>query len=199
MDAVDQKEGNPPVFLPLIGTQIVCLLLAFLGFYLASPKVLIIGDGVGLQVIIGILGAVFTCGAILLLTRSDTSFGNLLRKQTGVLIPLFSKLSFFQLLLIALVVGICEELLFRGFLQSWLSELSTPFWGVLAATTAFALFHFSSWVYIVVTFGIGLVLGVVYQVFGSLLGVIIWHAIYDAIVLIVLTQYPHWLGITIEE
>ncbi|WP_444907809.1 CPBP family intramembrane glutamic endopeptidase [Microbulbifer sp. SSSA008] len=199
MDAVDQTKGNPPVFLLLIGTQVVCLLLALLGFYLASLKVVIIGDSAGLQVTIGIIGAMATYGVMLSLTRSETTLGKSMRRQSIALIPLFSRLSFFQLLLISVVVGICEELLFRGFLQSWLSELSSPLLGLLISAIAFALLHFSSWTNFFLTLGIGVVLGVVYQVSGSLLGVIIWHAVYDAIVLIVLTQYPHWLGIKVKE
>ncbi len=45
-------------------------------------------------------------------------------------------------LLISLLAGFGEELLFRGVLQGWLTELAGPWTGVLAAAVVFGLLNF---------------------------------------------------------
>ena len=43
--------------------------------------------------------------------------------------------------------------------------------------------------------GLGLVLGAVYQLSGSLELVMVWHAVYDMLALYCLLTYPHWFGV----
>lgn len=82
-------------------------------------------------------------------------------------------------LLISLLAGFGEELLFRGVLQGWLTELAGPWTGVLAAAVVFGLLHFLSWTYFVFAVGFGIYLGVIYELTGNLLVVCLVHALYD--------------------
>lgn len=82
-------------------------------------------------------------------------------------------------LLISLLAGFGEELLFRGVLQGWLSELAGPWTGVLVAAVVFGLLHFLSWTYFLFAVGFGLYLGVIYELTGNLLVVCLIHALYD--------------------
>ncbi|MCO1334410.1 CPBP family intramembrane metalloprotease [Microbulbifer sp. OS29] len=195
MDAAGQGRGSLPVFFSLIGIQLGCLLVALLGIYLVSMEVSFLGSAVWVQLLLGLLGAVVTYVVALSLIRSETLFGQILRRHCVQLTPVFSKLSVAQMVWVSIAAGVCEELLFRGFLQSWLSQVSTPFLGLLGASVIFAILHFASWVYFFLTLMIGLVLGIFYQISGGLVGVIVWHAGYDLLALIALIHFPHLLGI----
>ncbi|WP_444933697.1 lysostaphin resistance A-like protein [Microbulbifer sp. JTAC008] len=195
MEAIGPARRSLPVFFFLMDIQLGCLLLAALGLYLVPMEVSFIGDAVWLQLLLGLLGAIVTFAVVLTLARSETLFGKMLRLHCTQLIPLFSKLSPSQMVWVALAAGVCEELLFRGFLQSWLSQLSTPFLGLLGASLIFALLHCVSWVYFFLTFMIGLILGIFYQMSGGLVGAIVWHAVYDLLAIFAIVHFPHLLGL----
>ncbi|WP_444943922.1 CPBP family intramembrane glutamic endopeptidase [Microbulbifer sp. ZKSA006] len=195
MEVASPARRGLPVFFFLMDIQLGCLLLAILGFYLVSMEVSFLGDRIWLQLLLGLLGAIVTFAVVLILARSESLFGKILRHHCAQLTRLFSRLSSSQMVWVALAAGVCEELLFRGFLQSWFSQLSTPFLGLLGASLIFALLHCASWVYFCLTFMIGLVLGIFYQMSGGLVGVIIWHAIYDLLAIFAMVRFPHLLGL----
>ncbi len=95
------------------------------------------------------------------------------------LTALFRDRSEGAVVLVCLLAGLGEELLFRGFLQAWLSELTTPWIGVALAAVAFGLLHFLSITYFVIATALGLYLGVLYELTGNLLIVCLVHALYD--------------------
>jgi uncharacterized protein len=81
--------------------------------------------------------------------------------------------------LVSLLAGFGEELLFRGVLQAWLSDLAGPWIGVALAAVIFGLMHFLSWTYFLLATGLGLYLGTLYELTGNLLLVCLVHALYD--------------------
>ncbi|MCC5858478.1 MAG: CPBP family intramembrane metalloprotease [Ectothiorhodospiraceae bacterium] len=95
------------------------------------------------------------------------------------LTTLFRDRSEGAVVLVCLLAGLGEELLFRGFLQAWLSELLSPWMGVALAAVAFGLLHFLSFTYLVIATALGLYLGVLYELTGNLLIVCLVHALYD--------------------
>ncbi|WP_157954084.1 CPBP family intramembrane glutamic endopeptidase [Microbulbifer sp. A4B17] len=198
MEVTSPVRRSLPVFFFLMDIQLGCLLLAALGLYLAPVEISVFGDRVWLQLFLGLLGAVVTFSVVMILARSETLFGNILRRHCLQLTPLFSKLTSSQMVWVAIAAGICEELLFRGFLQSWLSQLSSPFLGLLGASLIFALLHCASWVYFFLTFMIGLILGIFYQMSGGLVGVMVWHSIYDLFAIFAIVRFPHMLGMDNE-
>jgi hypothetical protein len=113
------------------------------------------------------------------------------RRYAAILTPLTAP----EMLVLALTAGIGEELLFRGWLQNWLiriAETSTaglPEWGCacfgwMVSSVAFGLAHPISRTYVLLAALIGLVLGALYLLTGSLLSSILAHAVYDAILLL---------------
>jgi hypothetical protein len=111
--------------------------------------------------------------------QSCVSFRNTIVK------PLADQLDLSSALVISLAAGIGEELFFRGVLQNE--------FGWIFASLLFALLHFGTaclrfrivaTVYLLV----GLYLGWLYIYSGSLLTVIITHALYDWIALVVLRR-----------
>lgn len=102
-------------------------------------------------------------------------------------------MSVVNLIAIAICAGVGEELLFRGWLQSWLigsleSATNLQIWtGILLAALAFGLVHPITPTYIVLAALIGIYFGWLTVVTANLLVPIAAHATYDAVQL-VLTQ-----------
>jgi len=103
------------------------------------------------------------------------------------------------LVLLSLLAGVGEELLFRGAIQGWLMAHTDPVTAVLGASVLFGLVHYVSFTYLLVATGLGLILGAAYALSESLALVMIWHAVYDMIALYCLLRFPRWFGVKIVE
>jgi membrane protease YdiL (CAAX protease family) len=102
--------------------------------------------------------------------------------------PLLSQCSTAMLALLAAVAGISEEILFRGVVQVGLAGVLPEGWALLATSAAFGLVHFASGTYAILAAGMGLYLGTLFLVQGTLLAPIIAHALYDFVALVYLTR-----------
>lgn len=80
---------------------------------------------------------------------------------------------------ISIAAGIGEEMLLRGGLQTWLSDSIGPGLAIILASAIFALIHLAKPVITGLLFLVGIVFGTVYWATGSLLAVMIGHALYD--------------------
>jgi membrane protease YdiL (CAAX protease family) len=88
-----------------------------------------------------------------------------------------------DMLLISLLAGLGEELLFRGVLQVKL--------GIIAASIVFGLAHFISPAYVLVTMIMGCYIGSFYLISGSLLVPVTIHSVYDLAALLYLRYWAH--------
>ncbi|MFC6635444.1 CPBP family intramembrane glutamic endopeptidase [Microbulbifer taiwanensis] len=186
---------TPNTFGLVMLLQLATLAIALAGIYFLDVRVSVLGASGFSALLIGTLGALLSYATAIWLTRSKTAVGQTLRKHCRDLHPLFSRYTVLQIALVSLAAGVCEELLFRGFLQPWLSQVSTPLLGLLGASVAFALLHYASFTYFVATLAVGLILGATYQLTESLLCVVTWHAVYDLLAITALARYPHLLGV----
>jgi hypothetical protein len=85
------------------------------------------------------------------------------------------------LLVFSLVPAVCEEILFRGFLQTGLmNHLGTPARGIVVSALIFGLFHVNPWRFAGV-FGLGLFLAWLRHESGSLLPSMAAHALSNLI------------------
>jgi membrane protease YdiL (CAAX protease family) len=84
---------------------------------------------------------------------------------------IFSNTGLVDIIVISLIAGIAEEMLFRGILQAK--------FGIVVASVLFGLVHFVTPVYVFVTILMGLYIGLFYLVFGSLLIPVLLHFFYD--------------------
>lgn len=82
---------------------------------------------------------------------------------------------------VSMTAGICEELLYRGYLMQWL-EGFMPVWGAMILSSAvFGLMHaYQGPGGILRTAGLGLVMAGLFVVTGSLLWPIVLHVVIDA-------------------
>lgn len=85
----------------------------------------------------------------------------------------------YDLVLLATLAGVCEEVLFRGVLQPWIGRLGAPV-GLVAANLLFGLAHAVTPTYAVLAAGIGFYLSGVQAVAGgNLAAPMLTHGLYD--------------------
>jgi len=96
----------------------------------------------------------------------------------------FSGFTILHLLVISILAGIAEEVLFRAAVQGGLAKLFGPIPGLILASIGFGCAHFLNWGYAALTFLAGLYLGGVWLATGNLLTPIVTHALYDFVALV---------------
>jgi membrane protease YdiL (CAAX protease family) len=92
--------------------------------------------------------------------------------------------SLLELAALAAIAGISEEVLFRGVVQVGLTQWLPPVGALLITSILFGLVHFASPAYAVLGCVMGLYLGTLFLVQGSLLAPIVAHGLYDFVALI---------------
>jgi membrane protease YdiL (CAAX protease family) len=102
--------------------------------------------------------------------------------------PLFASCTVLDLAALSLLAGFGEETLFRGFLQSAFAEWVHPWGGLVLASLLFGLLHPITPTYFLLASLIGAYLGSVWLISENLLVVILAHALYDFVVLVVLVR-----------
>ena len=122
------------------------------------------------------------------LKRPDGRLRRLVDFVVGQLGPILAGRSTAELALVAALAGLGEELLFRGVVQAGLAWLVPNPLALLSASGLFGLAHFATSTYAVVAGLMGLYLGGLFLVQGSLLAPIVTHALYDLVALLLVVQ-----------
>jgi membrane protease YdiL (CAAX protease family) len=125
---------------------------------------------------------------IWVLKRQDGRLRRLVDFVVGQLGPLLAGRSAAELALLAALAGVGEELLFRGVVQAGLGRLVPTPLALFSASILFGLAHFATSTYAVVAGLMGLYLGGLFLVQGSLLAPIVTHALYDLVALLLVVQ-----------
>jgi membrane protease YdiL (CAAX protease family) len=116
------------------------------------------------------------------------------RYQTALenIMSVTSPLDFaYKLMLLSFIPGICEEVFFRGFVQTSLAHANGKWFGILIASALFALLHGNPW-YFHLYFLLGLFLSWTYSVSATLIVPIACHILNNA-----WTFTNHTLGTTL--
>ncbi|MDJ0977673.1 MAG: type II CAAX endopeptidase family protein [Erythrobacter sp.] len=109
------------------------------------------------------------------------------------------RISIGAIVFISLCAGIGEEALFRGGLQTVLGDWLPMPVALTLASALFAAIHFAKPLNSALIFVIGCLFGLVYWRTGSLLTVMIGHAVYDIYALWALQEALHKLGVFEED
>jgi len=171
------------------------LLLIALGVSILSGYPKGVGDTGIKSILIGaFLGAVLFVFMVFLgryLQRYVPSYRDLVIE----LRQLFSGLGWPTIILISVMAGVSEELLFRGVIQSYLTSATSPLFGVVISACLFGVMHFYNRLYIILTFIVGLLIGWLYYQTQSLLLVVVLHTVYDVLAFASIAKYSHILGL----
>lgn len=143
----------------------------------------------------GTAAGVLTYGALLLLSLTDLLSSDTLQKHLQDLHWFVRSQSWPVLIGLAVLAGVGEELLFRGVIQGWVSEYLGRVVGILAGGVIFGLAHALSRAYFTVAAALGMVFGVAYAITDSIQLVMVWHAVYDLVVIFILRRYPQLFGL----
>ncbi len=106
------------------------------------------------------------------------------RLVDSIIRNLFSNWATWQLAAISMCAGMCEEALFRGALQSSLTERIGCVPSIALVSLLFGALHVLSWTYGVMATVIGVYFGMLFAVSHNLLVPIIGHAVYDLVALV---------------
>lgn len=122
--------------------------------------------------------------ALVVLGKRISFLSGLTKMSEEFLQPLVGLLGPADILLLSLLSGFCEEVLFRGILQAQI--------GVFAASFVFGIFHdpsFKQKSYIILATLAGLALGLLYQWTGNLWSCILAHAAHNFVAMISLRYF----------
>jgi membrane protease YdiL (CAAX protease family) len=117
-------------------------------------------------------------------------FQDLKESVVEMLGPLIRGSSIGEFALIAAVAGLGEEALFRGVIQTFVAQATTPWAGLIASSVLFGLAHLISPTYALLAGTFGLYLGWLTMAHGNLLPAVAVHALYDFVALIYLRSQP---------
>ena len=112
----------------------------------------------------------------------------MMRLVDELLVPAFARWTVGELLMVSLLAGVGEELLFRGVLQPALAGPLGWWWALIVASLVFGLVHALSVSYAVFATLMGVWLGVLWIASGNLLVPIVAHAAYDFLTLVYLRR-----------
>ena len=154
-------------------------------------------DGLSMTgyLLLGTLAGLLTYGLLLLLSLLDVLSSDTMKRHIRDLHRFVSSQDWAVLAGLAVLAGIGEELLFRGVVQGWVGQQLGVVAGVLAGAVLFGLAHAMSVAYFLVATALGALFGVAYAVTDSLPLVMVWHAVYDLVVIAVLRHYPWLFGV----
>ena len=164
----------------LLAEGIAFVLAVLLALWL-DINLLPLSSDLGRDVAIGSLAAVVPAALFVMSFSRQAgriSWISSLRSTLLTMQVIFSKARFPDLVAISLIAGIAEEVLFRGVIQTQV--------GILPASILFGLAHLITPTYAVVTTIMGIYIGILYQVFDSLLVPIQLHFVYDLFALLYL-------------
>lgn len=144
---------------------------------------------------IGIVSGVCLYGLILGLTRTVLASNRAIIELTELLHQLFRNLSWFGVFLLSALAGVSEELLFRVLIQTHAIEWFGAVAGIVLASVLFGFAHYLAKIYVVLTFLIGIVFGVLYYFTQSTLLIMSMHFAYDVCAFAAIVKFPHWLKV----
>ncbi|MEP3051328.1 MAG: CPBP family intramembrane glutamic endopeptidase [Erythrobacter sp.] len=186
-----------------LGWQTLLFVCLGMFFWLASGRLLTEFVTVDVrQIAIGLgLGFGMIAVAFVVFQYLTNLSEKLVRLQAKNFAFLEKQLPLPAIVFISICAGVGEEAIFRGGLQTILSDFTPLPVAIILSSIVFALIHFAKPVVAFLILLIGVIFGIFYVWTGSLLAVMIGHAVYDVYALWFLQKEMHRLKLfdEIEE
>ncbi len=187
----EQPEIDPrrTFALTVVSEGALLVIAMALGWFLSRGPLAQIdctGDGLAL----GLLAATPLFAGLMFTEHFPVGrLADLQRDVERLIVPLFRGSTAGELLVIALLAGVAEELLFRGVIQRGVEQLSgSPWLGLAIGSLLFGLAHPISATYAVMAALIGVYLGWLLVATDNLFVPVVTHAAYDFAALIYLVR-----------
>ena len=137
--------------------------------------------------------SIFVTGALLvlfviLLRATAAPLRRIREILERLLLPLIRNCHWLELAVVSITAGLGEEWLFRGLLQGALARHLSDVPAIVLASIAFGLCHYITHTYFILATVLGAVFGWLYFTTNNLLTVIVIHALYDFIALLILQR-----------
>lgn len=126
--------------------------------------------------------AALGAGAAVVMMLCFGFVGSVRKQAEEILGPMLVLCKWHDFIILAILVGIVEELMFRGVLEQWVARFH-PLVAMAAVNILFGLLHAVSWEYAIMAAALGGILSLLAQGPGdyNLLRPIVAHAVYDYI------------------
>jgi len=135
------------------------------------------------------------CMALLIEQLPCSAFCKLRHCIYTFVMPIFAGMTILQLATVSLAAGVGEELLFRGLLQSGISQAighpAGPWLGLTIAAIAFGVAHWITPLYATLATLVGVYLGGLLWWTDNILAPVAAHAVYDFLILVYLVRRFH--------
>lgn len=178
-DEVDERPTRGPMVAALLFQASLIPLALVLAWLLGVPLREQM-EPTPLLVLQGIVGTAFIFACYLLLMPFGFAWARALeQKVREMLHGLFRGRSFHWALPLSLLAGIGEELLFRGVIQTVLTDWINAPIAIIVTALVFGLAHAITRAYFVMACLMGVYMGLVFLWSGNLLLPILIHALYD--------------------
>ena len=187
MDAEAPEEPGTPIWIDRPGNIVGLILLQGL-VGLGAGLAIWWGSGRSLETFVGLhpvdlaVAASVTAaliGSMWLVMLAFPGFLAWSAAQQKILFASGKPYSTGQILLISLAAGVGEEALFRGGLQTFLTDHIPAWSAILLVSLAFALVHLAGPILLAFIFGYSLLFGLAFHYSQSLSGVMAAHALFD--------------------
>lgn len=192
-----QSEQNPLMIIVVL--QLVILAIAMVGIRWADLDLPVDSKNVVSNVAIGSIAGILSYAALLLFARADTPISKELREESAKVRGTIASWGYFSIFIAAILPAIGEEALFRVLIQGWVGEATMTSMGILVGALLFGAAHMVSKTYFVLTFVLGLAIGVGYAVRQDIVLIFTWHLVYNLISFSVLCKRPQLLRIPNQQ
>lgn len=183
VDGRDKQDDTSAFAAAIIGTLIIGAAAFGLSLLLNTP----LGPQIKLSVDDVLLGVIATLPPVVFLWWFSNTDHPALADFRNSQIEFFSKIGFEftppRIVAMAIGAGVCEELLFRGVVQTWLAEFSPIVVAIIASNIIFGLLHMRTALYAIIAGGVGVYFGVLHALTDNLIAPMVAHGLYDAVAL----------------
>ena len=176
-------SGPNAFYVTMAGTVVLGLLAFGLSLLFKTP----LSPQLNLSADDALIGIIATLPPVLFLWWFSNTNIPMFAEFRQSQIEFFAEIGFqftpLRIVAMAIAAGVCEELMFRGVFQTWITGYMPVVFAILLSNIIFGLLHMRTVLYAVIAGLIGVYFGILFAATQNLLVPIISHGLYDAVAL----------------
>ena len=177
-------SDDPKKFAGVITGTAFIAIVAFGASVLLGIPLLASIKGSALDIALGVIATAPLAVFLLWFMRTQiTAFASFRESQIAFFSSIGFEFTWPRILLMAIAAGVCEELLFRGVLQTFADRYTPTIIAVVLTNVLFGLLHWRTALYALIAGVVGAYLGILFWITENLAAPIVAHALYDLMAL----------------